>query len=79
MPAPSALLRRCRLIENPPEFPLLQFSQRWRAGSLGLQQCSQENPVILPSAGTADGPLMHLIPDPLALKNVGFPFAAEVT
>jgi hypothetical protein len=44
-----------------------------------LQQRSEEDSVVLFSAGTAHRTLMHFITDPLALKNLGFPFTAKMT
>ena len=77
-PAPSALLGRCCLVENPAKLALLGFIERRSTWSLGLQQRSEENAVIPLGAGSADGALMHLLADPLALKDLGFPFATEM-
>ncbi|HYF40279.1 MAG TPA: hypothetical protein VD930_11355 [Gemmatimonadales bacterium] len=78
MPALSALFWWGRIIQHPAELSFLCFGEGRCARALGLQQGTEENSIVLFSAGAAQCTLVDFIPHALTLEHIGFPLAAPV-
>ena len=78
MPAPSAFLTRCCLVQHPAELLLLLLRQWRRSGSLGLQQRTEKDAIVLLGANTAQISGVCLVAHMLGLKDLRLTFTTAL-
>jgi hypothetical protein len=77
-PALSAFLARCCLVQHPAELLLLLLRQWRSSGSLGLQQRTEKDPIVLLCADTAQIPRECLVTYMLSLKDLSVTFTTAM-
>jgi hypothetical protein len=77
-PRSFSRFRRARFIQDPAQLPLLTFSEWRRSRCLRLEQCTEEDAVILLGAYGAEVPGVGLVAYMLGLKHFGFAGTASL-
>jgi len=77
-PRSFSRFRRGRFVQDPAKLPLLTFSEWRRSGRLRLEQCTEEDAVILLGAYGAEVPGVGLVAHMLGLKHFGLAGTASL-